>query len=222
MENTEAKTDIAKPLTPRPTRAIAIAIGMTLALTAIDLGTKFWAEDNLSETRENAGPVCDTDEHGRYQYQRRRTDPVVLSEGLLELRYAENCGAAFSLLATASPIVKHSIFGLAAIIACFALFWHFAKGTGGRMYAWAVPLIVSGAIGNLADRFRLGYVVDFIRVYWEGTILGLSEWPTFNVADITIFVGAALLLLEGFFPEPEESKPDADSASGDEPSAAAA
>jgi signal peptidase II len=57
-----------------------------------------------------------------------------------------------------------------------------------------VPLIASGALGNLVDRFRLGYVVDFVRFHLRD---GFS-WPTFNVADITITVGVGLLLIEGF------------------------
>jgi signal peptidase II len=57
-----------------------------------------------------------------------------------------------------------------------------------------VPLIVSGALGNLFDRVRYGYVVDFIRFHWRG------EWdyPTFNVADVGISVGVALLIIDGF------------------------
>jgi signal peptidase II len=55
-------------------------------------------------------------------------------------------------------------------------------------------LIASGALGNLIDRFRLGYVVDFIRFHVHEAFV----YPTFNVADCTITVGVALLLIEGF------------------------
>jgi signal peptidase II len=55
------------------------------------------------------------------------------------------------------------------------------------MFAMAVPMITSGALGNLVDRLRYGYVIDFIRYH------GLFEWPTFNVADMAVSVGAFLL-----------------------------
>jgi signal peptidase II len=52
---------------------------------------------------------------------------------------------------------------------------------------------VSGALGNMVDRVRLGYVVDFIHFH----VYDSFEWPTFNVADSTITIGVALLLLDG-------------------------
>jgi signal peptidase II len=55
-------------------------------------------------------------------------------------------------------------------------------------------LIASGALGNLIDRFRLGYVVDFIRFHLRDAFV----WPTFNIADSTITVGVLLLVIEGF------------------------
>lgn len=72
--------------------------------------------------------------------------------------------------------------------------WMFITANGGILFAWAVPLIISGALGNMIDRWRLGYVVDFIRFHLHDG----WEWPTFNVADITITVGVAFLLLDGF------------------------
>ena len=58
---------------------------------------------------------------------------------------------------------------------------------------------MSGALGNLADRLRLGYVVDFVRYHWNDPLPGLgTEWPTFNFADATITVGVVLLLLDGW------------------------
>ncbi len=185
--------------TPRSARAIALCLLATIAFTALDLGSKSWALDNLSVERSaSPGPVCQPNEQGYILRQRAQADPVVLVEGMMELRYAENCGAAFGLLREAPGWVRHLVFGAAAIIAALALLLLFAQGKGGRYFAWSVPLIVSGALGNLADRFRLGYVVDFIRVFWEGEIFGLREWPTFNVADITITVGVIFLLLDSY------------------------
>jgi signal peptidase II len=62
-----------------------------------------------------------------------------------------------------------------------------------RMLASAVALILGGALGNVIDRLRLGYVIDFITVHW-----GDHFFPSFNVADSSITIGAALLLLDAW------------------------
>ena len=59
----------------------------------------------------------------------------------------------------------------------------------------ALPLVLGGAIGNLVDRLRLGYVVDFILMHWKEKFY----WPTYNVADIAITVGIALMIFEFIF-----------------------
>ncbi|MBX3249896.1 MAG: signal peptidase II [Myxococcales bacterium] len=185
---------------PRSKVALAICLVATAVLTVADLGTKAWALDRLSAERlGEPPPVCQPDAQGFIQYQRARMEPIEVFDGWFEFRYAENCGAAFGLLREASPMVRHGIFGTAALIASFALLWMFATGRGGKWFAWSVPFIVSGALGNLADRLRLGYVVDFIRVYWNEPLpLIGSEWPTFNIADVTITIGVALLLIDGW------------------------
>lgn len=198
------------PHTPEGRRswaALAVCLMGILALTALDLGTKAWALDALSVTRPGEPPpVCEPDEHGRQFMQRLPADVVTVVPGYLELRYAENCGAAFGILRDANPVVRRGIFGLAAAVASFALLWMFVRGRGGRLFAWSVPFIVSGAIGNLVDRIRLGYVVDFIRLHLQDG----PAWPTFNVADAAITVGVALLLVDGLREgrkEPDPSDP---------------
>ncbi|MGD8860768.1 MAG: signal peptidase II [Myxococcales bacterium] len=178
----------------RSSRAIAFCLAALAALTVADLWTKAWAVDALSRERASAPPgACTPDQHGRYYMQRLRSDTVVLVDGYLELRYAENCGAAFGMLDEAPKWVRVSVFMTAGALAVGALMWMFVVGNGGVLFAWSVPLIVSGAVGNMVDRIRLGYVVDFIRFHLHDT----WEWPTFNVADSTITVGVALLLLDG-------------------------
>ena len=87
------------------------------------------------------------------------------------------------------------------------LLWLFATGRGGTWFAWSVPLVISGALGNLIDRMRYGYVVDFIHWHWKDSF----DYPTFNVADITITIGVVLLLIDGFRNtdgEPVPAKPE--------------
>ncbi len=199
--------DEKKPLPSTPTDvrrstvAIAVAAIATLALIAADLGTKEWAADTLSVAPSfDPGPPC---EGGGMQ--RRPGENVVIVEDHLMLRYAENCGAAFGMLRDANPLLRKALFGTAAVAASIALFVMFVRGRGGPFFAWSVPMIVSGALGNLIDRVRLGYVIDFIRAY-NLNLPYLDEWPTFNVADIGITVGVALLVIDGFRQPDEESE----------------
>lgn len=178
----------------RSPRAIALCLAALAFFTALDLWSKDWAVEALSRERIAEVPAaCTPDAGGRYYMQRAREGRVVLIEGYLELRYAENCGAAFGMLDEAPRWVRVSIFMSAGLLAVGALLWMFVIGNGGRLFAWSVPLVVSGAIGNMVDRVRLGYVVDFIRFHLQDG----WEWPTFNIADSAITVGVALLLLDG-------------------------
>lgn len=200
-------------MTRRSSKAIAIAVAATAAFVAADLGTKAWAVDALSSERiGEPPPVCEPTPSGGIPMQRVRSDEITLVEGYLGFSYAENCGAAFGLLNDSPDWVRRSVFGLAALAAAIALFWMFAQGKGGPLFPYSVPLIVSGAVGNLVDRVRFGYVVDFIDFHWQ------DQWtyPTFNVADITITIGVVLLLLDGFRKEESASEGAGDDAGGDE------
>lgn len=182
----------------QPRRSIlstCICVVVLGLLTWADLGTKDWALANLSRAPSVApGPVCVANADGITYFQRLPTAPKVLIEDYLELRYAENCGMAFGLLNRGPAWLRLGLFAPAAAAAVLGLLWLFWSGYGGRLFALSVPLIASGALGNLVDRFRLGYVVDFVRFHVKEAFV----YPTFNVADVTITVGAALLLIEGF------------------------
>lgn len=178
----------------RSPRSIALCLVALIALTALDLWTKHWAEGALSLERSQAlSEVCTPDAEGRYFMQRQRTDSIVLVPNYLELRYAENCGAAFGMLDEAPRALRVFVFMGAGLVAIGALLWMFLRGHGGPLFAASVPFIASGAFGNMVDRLRLGYVVDFIHFH----IHDKFEWPTFNIADAAITVGVALLLLDG-------------------------
>lgn len=196
MSKKKTKPVALVPPTPRPKQTIILCALAIVALLIADLGTKQWAQEALSAPRETepASAVCEPDEFERIVYRRIMTDPHVLIDGYLEFRYAENCGAAFGLMRGAPPIARKLVFGVAAILASIALFVMFVRGRGGTLFAVSVPLIVSGAIGNLVDRVRYGYVVDFIRFHLQDT----WSYPTFNIADIGITVGVILLVLDGF------------------------
>ena len=164
-------------------------------LTAADLASKRWALERLSEpSLTPSQPACERDEHGRVRPQRNPLAPLVLVDGYLEFRYAENCGAAFGFMRDMPSVVRKGVFYVAAVGAILLLLWMFAVGRGGRLFAVSVPLIIAGALGNFVDRVRFGYVVDFVRAHID------NRWayPTFNVADAWITIGVVLILVEGF------------------------
>ena len=197
------------PPVRRTIAALIVMLGSLALYTFMDLASKEWALDALSRARKGpAIPICQPDEDGYTRMQRVPLDPKVLVEGYFVAHYAENCGAAFGMLRTAPSWVRATVFGIAALGACVVLTLMFMRGAGGKLFGAAVPMILSGAIGNLSDRIRHGFVVDFIQVDPR-----LFEYPTFNVADIAISVGVGLLLIDGM-KKPETQSDAANKAEG--------
>ena len=107
-----------------------------------------------------------------------------------DLVRAHNTGAAFSFLAGASGWQRWFFIGLGAVAAVFIV-WLLARHRDQRLFCWALALVLGGAVGNVVDRILHGHVVDFIQVHWGG-----AYFPSFNVADSAISIGAALLILD--------------------------
>ncbi len=103
---------------------------------------------------------------------------------------AHNRGAAFSFLNEASGWQRWFFIGLGLAAAVF-IFWLLARHGGQRLFCWALALILGGALGNVVDRLVYGHVVDFLQVHWKS-----HYFPSFNVADSAITIGAALLILD--------------------------
>jgi signal peptidase II len=101
-----------------------------------------------------------------------------------------NSGAAFSFLAGASGWQRWFFVGLGAAAAGFIV-WMLKRHGGQRLFGWALALILGGAVGNVIDRLLHGHVIDFIQVHYAGWF-----FPSFNVADSAISVGAVLLILD--------------------------
>lgn len=112
----------------------------------------------------------------------------------LNLMLAHNEGAAFSFLAEAGGWQRWFFAVIAVVIATVMVGWIWKLERHQRWMAWALALVIGGALGNLYDRVALGYVVDFIDFYW-----GDWHFPAFNVADSAITVGAAMLIIELLF-----------------------
>ena len=118
-----------------------------------------------------------------------RCPSIRVIDGFWSFRYTENPGAAWSIFSTLGPgfriplLVSVPLFAL-LMIALYAR----SLGEEQRLALSALGVIAGGALGNVVDRLRLGYVIDFIDWY-----AGSSHWPTFNIADTAISVGIGLL-----------------------------
>jgi signal peptidase II len=112
----------------------------------------------------------------------------------LNMTLAHNYGAAFSFLSDAGGWQRWLFTGLATVVTAVLVIWLMRLPATDKLSAAALALIIGGALGNLIDRTRHGYVVDFIDVYYRGW-----HWPAFNLADSAITCGVILLLLDGLF-----------------------
>jgi len=102
-----------------------------------------------------------------------------------------NTGAAFSFLAEAGGWQRWFFALIALIVSVVIVLWIKRLEAHEKWHAIALALILGGAIGNVIDRIWLGYVVDFIDVYYK-----TSHWPAFNIADSAISVGVAMIIIE--------------------------
>ena len=122
-------------------------------------------------------------------------EDIILIEGVFQLHYLENRGAAFSMFQDA-----RLLFVLANIVMMSMILYVLIKVPAGKRYVmWHIclTLIGAGGIGNLIDRLRFAYVVDFLY-------FSLIDFPVFNVADICVTVGVALLVIFILFVWKEE------------------
>ena len=118
---------------------------------------------------------------------------IVIVPGYFDLQYARNPGAAFSFLADSDSPLRKPFFVVVALLAVGVMLWILRGATlQQQLLIWALSLICGGAIGNLIDRLRLDYVIDFIVWKWTDEY----RWPTFNLADSFIVVGVGLMAIE--------------------------
>jgi signal peptidase II len=111
---------------------------------------------------------------------------------VFDIMRAHNEGAAFSFLAGAGGWQRWAFTLLALVVSVVLVYWlRTLDGQRQRLQCAGLALIVGGALGNMIDRVRHGYVVDFIVVHWRSW-----EFPAFNVADSAITIGAGLLILD--------------------------
>lgn len=128
-------------------------------------------------------------------------EAIAVVPGFFQLVHVRNTGAAFGLGANAESRLVPILLNTGAIaVFCIVAVYAMRSPVTDRLLQTGLHLILGGAIGNLVDRFRFGYVVDFLDVY-----AGRHHWPAFNVADSAICIGIALLFFD-MRRKPEEAK----------------
>lgn len=118
-------------------------------------------------------------------------DPVTVIPGFFDLILVYNYGVAFSLFSAGDQATQGMKMAALALVSLLPFIYLYVKATSSdRLKLVSLGLIWGGALGNIHDRFRWGAVVDFIDIYYKNW-----HWPAFNVADMSICLGAGLLVL---------------------------
>ena len=149
-------------------RNALLAFGLAILILVVDQLTKAWILDGLSL---------------------REVGQVLVWPPLLNFSSVENTGVSFGLFGGGGARWILAIFSL--VVAGVLAWW--ALKAERRLLAIAIGLVIGGAIGNVIDRIRFGYVVDFVDV----SGIGFFPW-VFNVADSAITIGVVLLIIDSF------------------------
>ncbi|MEE9219089.1 MAG: signal peptidase II [Acidobacteriota bacterium] len=157
-----------------PAKRHGLYLYLALGVTALDQASKSWISHLLEGTAT-----------------------LEIWPGFFRLVLVHNRGALFGMFQNLAPPARMLVF-LALPITVIALLVWLALRTAlsDRLAHWAFTLLLGGALGNLVDRIRLGYVVDFLDVYFIGPGGTAYHWPAFNLADACICTGIGLLALD--------------------------
>ncbi|ABQ28457.1 signal peptidase II [Geotalea uraniireducens] len=125
---------------------------------------------------------------------------ITVVQNFFNITYMRNKGAAFSFLSNFNYRIPFFILvSLVAVVVIISVIYKLRPDQ--KFAALSLSLILSGALGNLIDRVRLGEVIDFLDAHWYE-----HHWPAFNVADSAICVGVFLLAIDMFLEEQRQKK----------------
>ena len=108
-----------------------------------------------------------------------------------------NTGAAFSFLSNASGWQRWFFVGL-GLVATVGIVWMLKRHGSQRLFSFALSMILGGALGNVIDRLLHGHVIDFLQFHWDwlSPVFAGGYFPSFNIADSAITLGAICLILD--------------------------
>lgn len=129
--------------------------------------------------------------------------PVEVIPSLFNFTLVYNPGAAFGLFADLPQTIRRVVLLAVSVLAFIVVYIMYQDTKEDPYSVFALGLIVAGAIGNLIDRLRYDAVVDFLDFYWQN-----YHWPAFNVADMCICIGVAILVLRMLFAHHSEPEKD--------------
>ena len=162
-------------------RYLLLIVGSIITII-LDQASKIWA----------VGALALPDGTLQEGVSRMPTRVITVFESWFHFRLTGNRGAAWGIFSNLPDAYRVLFFVIISAIAIVAIIVIYHKSYENKLLRWALTLILGGAIGNLIDRVRLGFVIDFIDWHY----LDVYHWPTFNVADVAISVGVGLLILD--------------------------
>ncbi|MCC6556931.1 MAG: signal peptidase II [Polyangiaceae bacterium] len=176
-DDTEPRSTPGDELPPGERASITFLVVVAAVSAAADLATKAWAHATLAGV----------------DFKRSSAKTLTIIPNHLDFIFAQNPGGAWSFLRSLPDNLRRPFFlfiSAAAIVFIVSIYRRIHRDQ--TAMKWGLPLALGGAIGNLVDRIRYGWVIDFIDAYI--TRGGREQhWPTFNVADIAIVVGVGLM-----------------------------
>lgn len=172
-----AAPPVKEPLRPA---SIPFLVVVTVVSLAADLVSKHYAKSRLSG--------FDLKSHAMHR--------VEIWRGHIDFIFAQNPGGAWSFLRGLPDTLRRPFFlAVSAAAIVFIISIYRRIGEDQKAMKWGLPLALGGAMGNLVDRMRYGWVVDFVDIYFSRR--GREHhWPTFNVADIAIVIGVGLMAID--------------------------
>ncbi len=131
----------------------------------------------------------------------RSGEEINVISGFLNFAYAQNTGVAFSMLDDHGSTGRWGLSIVALIAGALVLYFFWRTPRTDDRILGALALLMAGIAGNVTDRVRLGFVVDFIDVQF-----GSWHYPTFNIADSAIVLGAGLMIIDMFFAKRKQAE----------------
>ncbi|MBN4077391.1 signal peptidase II [Sulfobacillus acidophilus] len=167
----------------------------------VDQGTKIWAQETLARKIEIPQMPKNSNNNDSTETIYIANKLIVVVPNFFNFIYKENPAAAFSITSSLPDWFRRPLLLIISLLASiFFLVWYFRIKNPGALLLTSFALVLAGAIGNLIDRARMGYVIDFLDAH--AGFLGYNNlhWPTFNVADSLIICGAIGIVIRTLWP----------------------